>query len=93
MKRYSIETIAKVIKAKPVLLDQNVSIRRLANALFDDGFRVVRALAHTSIPDDEIRSEADRLNAMVITMDKGFEPHPGSLILLPKKGIKQRIIA
>ncbi len=72
-----------------VLLDQNISIRRLAVYLFEKNFRVVRAVASATIPDDDVRAEADRLNAMVITMDKGFEPHPRSLVILPRKGIKR----
>ncbi len=75
-----------------VVLDQNISIRALAQTLYSDGFRVIRAIVSCSIPDDEVRVVADRHNGLVLTVDRGFESHPSSLILPPWYGLKARSV-
>lgn len=75
--------------SRKVVLDQSVSMPRLAMELYDGEISVRRALMECQTSDEEIVEEARSLGALAVTMDRGF-PRELSLILLPGRKIKSR---
>lgn len=75
-----------------IILDQNVTLNELYRSLEQTGFRVTRKRNIKTIPDDEIRDEARRRKALIITRDGGFTGDPNTLVYpFPDNGPKQRL--
>lgn len=77
-----------------VILDQNVSIRKLADALYGEGIRVLRALNYSQIPDPEIITESEKYpHSIIVTMDGGFSQYPRALIVPPRGKLRRNCVS